>query len=264
MRKSDLHLILGALSVTTLGLLLNPHRTLQHTALALLLAPLLVVLSYGFNRILDKEEAARFGYRLDDSTGVATRLLVLGCGALVLVLLTQLGAVARAAGAGIAILGVAYSLRLFGVRPKNLYVLKNVIIGLSWAGLVFVGADNVCLRTLDLFGLVTAQVFIGSVIRDLPDLAEDRAVGVVTLPARLGAPETLRVLSLLNVGSSVFLFALAGCTPLLGVTLIVALAWRQLVLVRLARTRNLLKWSSVANLATCHFLFLSVALWRLL
>src|SRR5690606_13901529 len=70
---------------------------------------------------------------------------------------------------------------------KNVFLLKNLLIGFSWGLLVFIGAGEISSNaTVYLFFFAVIQVFIGSAVRDVSDISSDSANGVKSLPVVFG------------------------------------------------------------------------------
>ncbi len=160
------------------------------------------------------------------------------------------------------LLGLFYtvSVRINGKLQalKRIFLVKNISIGLAWGLLVLVGAGETSHSFLfPLFYFVIFQVFIGSVIRDLPDVNYDEQSGIRSLPRILGARKSLIVLHLLNALSwLVFMNDQELIWPLL--LGLVVVFWRFINLVGCAFQPRSIIWSQVINLGTCILIFLVV------
>ena len=159
-----------------------------------------------------------------------------------------------------ALLGTLYSLT-FGInhvqfRIKNVFILKNVLIGLTWGALILIGAGHVNTEiVLGLFYFVSAQVMIGSMVRDVPDLDKDREHHVQSFPVVVGVPNTIRIMHGLNLASLLTAFLFPNSFLWL-IAFAVVIAWRFFNLIQLQKTPLAKVWSQTANLFTCILIFL--------
>lgn len=154
-----------------------------------------------------------------------------------------------------------YNTRIF--RIKNTFILKNLSIGLVWGNLVLIGVGNLNQpMIIEIFIFTCLQVFIGSVIRDIPDIEKDRSSKVQTLPIVLGVPKTLVLLQILNMLS--LLVCLGGYPIQLLIIVVPAVLWRALTLVILRKNENSVLWGQYANLFTCTLIFLSLLIVHLI
>ena len=161
---------------------------------------------------------------------------------------------------GGAFLSFLYSIQLRigsrGFKLKNVFVLKNILIGIVWGSLILIGADaNIDKWVYLVFIFVCIQVFIGGTIRDIPDLSSDEQEGVNSLPVVLGANRTIFILHAINLiaGSSFIFFKhdIEGCF-LFGLTTI----WRFINLIMIQKDSQNSLWTQQLNLFTCVLLFL--------
>jgi len=160
-----------------------------------------------------------------------------------------------------ALMGILYctNIRLFGkqFRFKDIFLIKNIMIGSAWGGLVLIGgavSNNSML--LNFFLIASIQVTIGGIIRDLPDIEFDRARGVKTLPVVLGPKITMRLLHVLNASILVLPLFFASDAGLWLFSLIVA-GWRLINLWLLERNHNVVFFSQWMNLFTCVIFLLT-------
>ena len=157
-----------------------------------------------------------------------------------------------------AFVGVFYSLsfrigkKVF--RLKNIFLIKNVLIGLIWGALVLIGAETVHkVEVQSLFIFCVLQVFIGSMTRDIPDIEKDKESGVKSLPVILGVPTTLFIMRLVNISSLGAAYILDwNQNWLIVYTLIIM--WRMISLIYLGKNHSSIFWSQTANLLTCIFI----------
>lgn len=158
-----------------------------------------------------------------------------------------------------AILGVLYSfpLKIKGefTRLKNFLFLKNFMIGIAWGALVLIGGgswENPLLMALFVFA--SLQVFIGSMIRDVPDLERDIRIGIRSFPVVFGVKNTILFMHLSNLLSWVLSFLLFGKMELMILVSIIVL-WRYVNLVMLNKYQTSKLWGQSFNLMTCNLFF---------
>lgn len=160
----------------------------------------------------------------------------------------------------ICLLGIIYSLSFSigsrSYRIKNMFFLKNVFIGFSWGCLILVGADSVSNSlVLGLFVFTCAQVTIGSIIRDIPDIEKDRTFMVKSVPVSLGIPLTLTILHILNILSLGIGFIIKANNNFVMLMFIVVV-WRTICLVSIRQNTSSKLWLQTFNLLTCFLIFL--------
>ncbi len=166
--------------------------------------------------------------------------------------------------ASVAVLGVFYSITFplgtFRFRLKNVFLLKNISIGIAWGSLVLVGAGELLVPdVVALFLFTSVQVAIGSMIRDIPDAEKDREAGAKTFPVLYGDNATMRFLFLINTLSVGILMYPGITSGIIGVIAITVL-WRTVNLLKLNRNFNDRLWGQTLNLFTCTVIFLVVLL----
>jgi len=162
-----------------------------------------------------------------------------------------------AAGAAMSFL---YSIQFrFGTirfRLKNVFIIKSLFIGFVWASLILLGAGNHSDSFVNIvFIFVCIQVFIGAIIRDIPDVKSDLQEGVKSFPVIFGVNRAILILHLINIGTGVFFVTMNydhqgvlffGFTSL----------WRALNLVCISRYPLKSIWTQQLNLFTCVLMFL--------
>jgi len=155
---------------------------------------------------------------------------------------------------GAALIGIIYSLsfkingKLF--RIKNVFLLKNILIGFVWGSIILIGAGNInhgIVFALFLFSSV--QVVIGSLIRDVPDLEKDRVSGVKSLPVVLGLKKTFWFMYVVNL-ISLGIILIYPTKPLI-ILAIVVVIWRFMNLFFLQKNTTSVLWGQKMNLLTC-------------
>lgn len=147
-------------------------------------------------------------------------------------------------------------------RIKNVFLVKNILIGLVWGALVLVGAGHISTEeVMVLFGFASIQVVIGSMIRDVPDIEKDRSSGVKSLPVVLGIPFTFSFMHSLNVLGLLLLYLLDwNSLWLAGFGAVVI--WRAINLIMLQKDNESRFWGQTFNLLACVFIFLVTLIFR--
>ena len=159
------------------------------------------------------------------------------------------------------ILGFLYSFNFkinhYSFRLKNVFFVKNLLIGLVWGSLVLIGSKDMSqTHVVLLFIYCSLQVFIGGVIRDIPDFEIDRINKVKSFPVVIGLSYTIKLLHIINLMSVIvcyfmasnFIFFMVFSTPSI---------WRFFNLILLNKSPDNLRWSQWMNLFTCVLIFLS-------
>ena len=142
-------------------------------------------------------------------------------------------------------------------RFKNVFIVKNLLIGLIWGSLVLIGAgqiDDALIQLIFIFASV--QVFIGGIIRDIPDLEKDKQSGVKSLPVVLGIPVTILVIHLANLSLLFYCIFQKFEQPLL-IFITIPTAWRAMNIYLLGLAPNNNNWSQWMNLFTCVLILLT-------
>lgn len=157
-------------------------------------------------------------------------------------------------------LGVGYSITIkrnnLLFRLKNVLILKNLLIGMAWGILVLIGAgsiENKFVLLTSLFAFI--QVFIGSVIRDLPDREKDMSSGVRSIPASIGEAKTILVMHLINLFSLIILFIPKFDVNFIFLIVIIVF-WRLLNLIKVKADVQSNLWGQTINLFTCYLFFI--------
>ncbi len=166
-----------------------------------------------------------------------------------------------------AVIGTAYSLSLNmngkQLRLKNVFIVKNLLIGLVWGSLVLIGAgDGLNENVIVLFAFVSFQVVIGSVVRDLPDVKKDAELGVKSLPVVVGEKNSIHIMMLINA-LSIMPFFLEPRFAHISVYLFVVFAYRTINLMFLLKGKNVKFWSQTFNLMCCVLIFLVMLVFSL-
>jgi 4-hydroxybenzoate polyprenyltransferase len=159
------------------------------------------------------------------------------------------------------ILGFLYSFNFkinnYSFQLKNIFFVKNLLIGLVWGSLVLIGSNGISHPpVILLFIYCSLQVFIGGVIRDVPDLEMDRLNKVKSFPVVIGLSHTIKLLHIINLMSAAVCFFIANNFNYFMVFFIPSI-WRFLNLVLLNKSPDNSRWSQWMNLFTCVLIFLS-------
>ena len=141
-------------------------------------------------------------------------------------------------------------------RLKNVFILKNILIGIAWGALVLIGAGNIENNLVILTSLLAfIQVFIGSVIRDIPDKEKDIDYGIQSIPAVIGESKTILIMHFINLSCLAILlipqFDLNFSILVLSIT-----SWRFLNLFKIKTDLDSNFWGQTINLLTCCLFFI--------
>ncbi len=143
-------------------------------------------------------------------------------------------------------------------RLKDFFLVKNLMIGGVWGALVLIGGavtnDPLLMR---FFFIAAAQVTIGGIIRDIPDVEHDRKIGVKTLPVVLGFGRTMRFLHFFNA-ALLFLAINYPIEPGLLFFSLMVVGWRSANLFFLGRHRKVAFFSQWMNLFTCVVFLIAI------
>lgn len=249
---------LAAISLLICGIILSSNKTILSTLLLVWCCFCGVFAVYRLNDFIDSEENLKnnlihfFKNKLNLIFTIQFFLITLPLSYFILPFFTFV--VLAASG----LLGALYSIKFhFGktvFRIKNTIVLKNGTIGLSWGAIVLIGAGDFSdplVQSIVVFTVI--QVFIGSVIRDIPDVEKDVLNKVRSFPIVFGIRETISLMIILNLISIVSIF-LSPDSINLWITFILVSAWRLLTLLGIMRDYSSKFWSQTANLLTCTLL----------
>lgn len=105
------------------------------------------------------------------------------------------------------------------IRFKKIHILKNLIVAFSW-GLVpasIVHAYHSLPLNFMFFGFfvfVFLRLYFGGIIADIRDIKGDKAVGIITIPAKYGIEKSLRLITAGNFSILFFIFFAQMFSPL--------------------------------------------------
>ena len=159
------------------------------------------------------------------------------------------------------VLGFLYSVNFqFNNRSfklKNVFFVKNALIGIVWGSLVLIGSNNIFqTNIIPLFLYASIQVFIGGVIRDIPDLKKDKSNNVKSFPVVLGTNFTINILHLINFMSIILIFFNYN-NLLIFTVFLIPFIWRSCNLLLLNSRPNNLRITEWMNLFTCVLILIS-------
>lgn len=161
----------------------------------------------------------------------------------------------------IAFLSVLYQVQIPFVKlqfqlKKHLLV-KNILIGLSWAALIPLGAGHFSTTEIQfLFWFMAIQVGYGSVIRDITDIAHDQKHQLQTLPIILGVSKTIWLLQLVNWSSFLLASYFANETHLRWIyaVALLVIVYKSLLLYKVKQDPTAKRWTQYLNISTCMLL----------
>lgn len=205
-RKSMQYLMLAALCVTWTGFTFNSKVHLLSFLTVSITTVFLVLFVYGFDDVMDNELSPDY-FRIPSVRWLGTLAIASSFFAWVM-----LGWASFISALSILVVGTLYSFRHnqshLNIRLKSFFLLKNFLIGFAWGMLVFLGSNSFSLEAaLITFLFFTLQVTIGSVIRDLDDIKEDRKNKIPTFPIILGLQNTFIAIHGINLFSVLVLIA---------------------------------------------------------
>lgn len=166
------------------------------------------------------------------------------------------------------IVGTIYSLGIplffLELKLKRVFVLKNIFIGAGWAFLLLYGSGSPHQPIIQItFLFIFLQVFIGSIMRDLNDIHDDKSNGVITFPIKLGEEKTYYSLQLLNLLSFILIFipTILGFFPIsLNIVLLFVCFWRSSILILAKKSEEKELYLQTFNLLSCFWIFLGMVI----
>lgn len=162
----------------------------------------------------------------------------------------------------IAFLSIIYQVKIPYVKVqfqfKKRLLVKNILIGLSWAALIPLGAGHLSTTAIQfLFWFMAVQVGYGSVIRDITDIAHDQKHQFQTLPIILGVSKTIRILQLVNWCSFLIAYYFSNKTNLQWIYLVafLVICYKSLLLYKVKQNKSAKLWTQYLNISTCMLIF---------
>jgi 4-hydroxybenzoate polyprenyltransferase len=218
-----------------------------------------VIIVYRFNDYANKQQSpwknAQTFFLNPTNTIVVLQFFLIGIPLSVIYLTAfQFNLLALAGITGI-FYAVNFKLGSFTWMAKHLPGFKNFLIGMVWGMLFLIGYGKLDgPYALSLFLFISAQVFIGSSIRDLSDIENDRTKNLKTLAVLLPTNQALFLLHLINIISLVvyFLFEDLNFTLFL-----IPALWRAMNLFFIQQQGIRWIWTQAVNLMTCVVILLT-------
>jgi len=142
---------------------------------------------------------------------------------------------------------------------KKHLLVKNLLIGLSWAALIVLGAGDFKTAEIQfLFWFMAVQVGYGSVIRDITDIAHDQKHELQTLPIIMGVTKTIWILQLVNWSSFLLAYYFAYDSNLhwINAVALLVIGYKSLLLYKVKQDPTAKRWTQYLNISTCMLLFL--------
>ena len=198
---SPINVALSGLSVSAISFILNdmPLHPL------LLLAAFLATFSiYTFNLVTDKQEDAvnfpeRRRYFITNSLSLG--LITIGCYSVALIIGWLVTPISVPVLCIPLTVGLMYSIRIHGVRLKNIFIGKNAAVSFSWALEASLLPAVFVIRTpavLLIFTFIFFKGFINTILFDVRDMRGDLRAQVATIPSIIGISSTRTLLVGLN------------------------------------------------------------------
>lgn len=163
----------------------------------------------------------------------------------------------------IALIGVLYSIKLNFIKPgfrlKQMFLVKNILIGLAWGLLILLGGNILYnLEVMAFFFLVSLQIFIGSALRDVADIYYDKKINARTIPIILGLRYTFPFLHVLNSLSLLIILIYPQYWVLYATLFVVA--WKALLIEKVKKEHQSILWTQTLNILTCPLILILVML----
>lgn len=162
----------------------------------------------------------------------------------------------------IAFLSALYQVRLpflkIQFQFKKRLLIKNILIGFSWAALIPLGAGHFSTTEIQfLFWFMAVQVGYGSIIRDITDIAHDQRHQLQTLPIIFGVSKTIGILQLVNWGSFLLACYFANETNLQWIYSVafLVICYKSLLLYKVKQNQSRKLWTQYLNISTCMLIF---------
>ncbi len=165
------------------------------------------------------------------------------------------------------ILGALYSFQFkiknWQYRLKNIVIIKNIAIGIGWGLLIPIGSgsfENVLTYYIMFFSIL--QVFIGSMIRDIPDQKRDSLQKVNSFPVVFGKFITLIFLGVTNLIPLIYISFYQTSRSFIFLVILVC-SWRFVNLICIYKNPESKFWLQTGNLLTCLLIFITLLIGKI-
>lgn len=160
----------------------------------------------------------------------------------------------------ICLFGILYSAKFtfngVKVRVKDIFLIKNILIGFNWGALILVGAGTIAQAMIAAVFLFTSlQIVIGSIVRDINDIEKDKIANMKTVPIVLSVKNTLLALHISNpltILCGYLVFWNISFVALMGIIIV----WKGLIIWNAGRNNASLIWCQTLNILICFGIFI--------
>lgn len=186
---------------------------------SLLLAAFLITFSvYSLNKVTDKAEDSINNKNLPNASkyylGLSIIAMITG-----LIIGIFSGIMATVILFSPVIIGLIYSVKISNALPrlKEIIGVKSIIVALSWALTgcllpIAAGIEKLNISVI-VFGYIFVRIFVGTILCDVLDKKGDAALGIRTIPIKLGKNNTRKLLFTLNsIGLALSIFCITTQT----------------------------------------------------
>lgn len=155
--------------------------------------------------------------------------------------------------------GLFYSIKLrFRDKKyimKDIFFIKNILIGFNWGALILIGAGTVSSSIVQaVFIFTSLQIVIGSMIRDVFDVKKDKGIGIKTVPIIIGINSTLNILLFANILTFGMGYLINQTKPFL-ILMILVIIWKALIIEKVRKNNDSIIWSQTNNILLCFLIF---------
>ena len=155
---------------------------------------------YSYNNITDKKEDLVNRKRINPFVDNKGLWITIGCFFFGAIFSSFLPTISILFYITLTITGIIYSF----FRIKRFFLIKNLYTSLGATQVFLLGAANLTIDAISSYFLISALIFIGSLISDLRDYVGDKAANIKTMPVRFGYDVTKKIIYLLLILFSIF------------------------------------------------------------
>ncbi len=145
------------------------------------------------------------------------------------------------------------------IRFKEIFLIKNILIGFNWGALILIGAGTYDKRIIALFIFTSLQILIGSIVRDINDIEKDKLAGLKTVPLVLTIKNTIIALHLANI-LTVCCGFLNSWDPSFVLLTLIIIIWKTIIIWNAGRNNSSTFWCQTINILVCFGIFLILAI----